>query len=654
MNRIYLKSIILLIAALLFSACEDDEKTPPQIERDKIMAIENLLRDNQWGFNNLSVTIQFETQALPLLANVADENGMVQPGIYDSYAIFGNNKRQLDYTYEFLRDDILLDTTNQDNFLRIGGYYVLNTEQIRIRLDSVNAIVFNYTNQEENNKFALSTSSIYKEDFIAAVNQRIIDAILLEKPNDISRAIVDFLLNNENLRKAIDRFLYDLLHGKIEEITQSPEELAERLARLIVEKLKEIDWEEVLYERILEFLQNLQAEDPEDTASELARRMADKIEASLSLADIYDTLLPIMQNIENEVLPVLSSRIAAAVYEKIASELSEENIYNRVYPIWEDFTGADSIQVSETADSLAAIASARFFDADTLTEKLMPFVQSIADTPTRNLTQLAQEIIDTTLIPIVDQLNEAFPGLGLDPNWTSIKPVITSVLTAIKAKLGTSTVEELSADLADAIISIMEVVLREGFEAAIYSLQEIPADQAASVIASWLTNLIEMVEQPVIDFIEGKLNEIFKKFEAEKAAQALSVLIHDKILEVFSEENLYNLFLPVLQAFQEADIERIARTISRWIVDTGLLPDDLTEEDLVAALALLLEDLIAQVDPDEATQNLLDFLRDSDLVKNIDGKILKEVLTIKIYELYGRIAGSVNAIEGIELVIELK
>lgn len=654
MNRIYLKSIILLIAALLLSACEKDEKTPTQIERDKIMAIENLLRDNRWGFNDLSVAIQFETEAVPLLANVADENGMVQPGIYDSYAIFGNNKRQLDYSYEFLRDDILVDTTNQDNFFRIGGYYVLNTEQIRIRLDSVNAIVFNYTNQEENNKFAFATSSIYKENFIASVNQRIIDALLSEKPDDLANRVVDFLLNNENLRKAIDRFLYDLLHGKIEEITQSPEELAERLTRLIVEKMKEIDWEEVLYDRILEFLQNLQAEDPEDTASELARRMADKIEASLSLSDIYDTLLPIMQNTENEVLPVLSSRIAAAVYEKIASELSEENIYNRVYPIWEDFTGADSIQVSEAADTLAAIGSARFFDADTLTGKLTPFVQSIADTPTRNLTQLAQEIIDSTLMPIVDQLNETFPGLELDPNWTSIKPVITGVLTGIKAKLGTSTVEELSAELADAIISIMEVVLREGFEAAIYNLQEIPADLAGSVIASWLTNLVEMVEQPVIDFIEGKLNEIFKKFEAEKAAQELSVLIHDKILEVFNEERLYNLFLPLLEAIQEADIEEIARAISRWIVDTGLLPDDLTEEDLVAVLALLLEDLIAQIDPDEATQNLLDFLRDSDLVKNIDGKILKEVLTIKIYELYGRIAGSVNAIEGIELVIELK
>ena len=65
------------------------------------MAIENLLRDNRWGFHDLTVSVKYESRAIPLLANVADENGMIQPGIYDSYAIFGNNHRQLNNTYEF-------------------------------------------------------------------------------------------------------------------------------------------------------------------------------------------------------------------------------------------------------------------------------------------------------------------------------------------------------------------------------------------------------------------------------------------------------------------------------------------------------------------------------------------------------------------------
>ena len=654
MKNINLKTFILLGLMLLFFACVEEQRTDEQLARDKIMAVEDLLRDNQWGFNELTVSVRFESRAIPLLANLADENGMVQPGIYNSYAIFGDNQRQLKYTYEFTRDDILLDTTDLSNFNRIAGYYVLSTSQIRINPDTARRVVFDYVNDIEANRFLMSTSSNYSEEFIAAINNRLIGSLLSGKPTKLANAVVKMLQQNENVKKAIERFLYDLIHGKIEEITQSPEELSEKFARFIIGKLNEINWEEVLYNKILEFLQNLQAEDPEEKASEISKRIAEKIQASLTQADLYEVLLPIMQDFENEKLPVLSSRIAAEVYNKIASELSEENIYNRVYPVWEQFTTADSTTVTETADTLAAIAKARFFNKDSLTLKLQPFVQSIEDTPTRSLSVLAQDIIDSVFVPAVDQINEAFPGLELDPEWNSIKPIITSILTTIKAKLSSSTVEELSADLAESIIGIIEVILQKGFEKAIYNLQQIPADQAASVIASWVTNMVEMAEQPVIDFIESKLDEILQKFEADKAAQVLSKLIHSKIIEVFSEENLYNLFLPLLGAFQETDLEKISRTIASWITELGLLPEDLTEEELITSLSVLIGDLIGNVDPDNITQKLVDLLLNNKLVEKLDGKILKEVLEVKIYELLGRLAGNVNAIDNIALVLQSK
>ena len=654
MKNIYLKTFILLGLMLLFFACVEEPRTDEQLARDKIMAVEDLLGDNQWSFNDLTVSVRFESRAIPLLANLADENGMVQPGIYNSYAIFGDNQRQLKYTYEFTRDDILLDTMDQSNFNRIAGYYVLSTSQIRINPDTARRVVFDYVNDAEANRFLLSTSSNYSEEFIAAINNRLIRSLLSGKPTKLANAVVKMLQQNENVKKAIERFLYDLIHGKIEEVTQSPEELSEKLARFIIGKLSEINWEEVLYDKILEFLQNLQAEDPEEKASEISKRIAEKIQASLTQADLFEVLLPIMQDFENEKLPVLSSRIAAEVYNKIASELSEENIYNRVYPVWEQFTTADSTTVTETADTLAAIATERFFNKDSLTLKLQPFVQSIEDTPTRSLSALAQDIIDSVLVPAVYQINEAFPGLELDPEWNSIKPIITSLLTTIKAKLSSSTVEALSADLAESIISIMEVVLQKGFEKAIYSLQQIPADQAASVIASWITNLVEMAEQPVIDFIESKLDEIFQKFEADKATQVLSKLIHSKIIEVFNEENLYNLFLPLLEAFQETDLEKISQTIALWITELGLGPEDLTAEELITALSVLIGDLIGNVDPGNVTQKLVDLLLNNNLVEILDGKILKEVLEVKIYELLGRLAGNVNAIDSIVLVIQSK
>lgn len=654
MNKHFSGLVILLLGSVLFYACETDEKTAEQIERDKIIAVEDQLRDNTWKFNDLLVSVKLEANAIPLLANVADENGMVQPGIYNSYAIFGNNDRQLKASYQFTRDDILRDTSGSGDFMKIAGYFVLNTSEIRINPDSSNKINFSYSNNADENTFIINASSFYSPDLIASVNNRIVNSILADRPDDLAEKIVDFLQNNENISKAIERFLYEIIHSKVEEITQSPEEISEKLAAAIVEKLGEIDWEEVLYNRILEFLQNLQAEDPEEKAGELAQRLAEKIEASLAQSDIYDVILPILQDFEDNTLPVLASRIAAAAYDRISEVLSEENIYKRVYPVWEQLTQADSANVSETADTLASVVTAYFFDADTLTEKLLPFLGKVDETSPFKLGELSQEIIDSVLIPVVEVINGAFPGLGLEPDWASVKPIITSLLTAIKAGLGSQPIEEFAESFADGIIGIMEGVIQKGFEKAIFSLQEIPADQAASVIAAWLTNLLEMAEEPVVGFIEGKLNALFDKFEAEKAAETISELMYNKILEIFSEEGLNDLLLPLLEEFQEADVEQIADLIAAWILELDLKPEDLTKEELIAQLSKVISQLIGNMDPENATQALLDLLLENDLIKQLDGRILQTVLKFKIYELYGRVSGSVNAIDGVEIVLSVK
>ena len=654
MNKQVSVLVFFLLASVIFYACETDEKTAEQIERDKIIAVEDQLRDNTWKFNDLVVSVKLEANAIPLLANVADENGMVQPGIYNSYAIFGNNDRQLKASYQFTRDDILRDTSGSGDFMKIAGYYVLSTSEIRINPDSSNKINFSYSNNADDNTFILNASSFYSPDLIASVNNRIVNSILADRPDDLAEKIVDFLQNNENISKAIERFLYEIIHSKVEEITQSPEEISEKLATAVVEKLGEIDWEEVLYNRILEFLQNLQAEDPEEKAGELAQRLAEKIEASLAQSDIYDVILPILQEFEDNTLPVLASRIAATVYDKISEVLSEENIYNRVYPVWEQLTQADSVTLSETADTLASVVTAYFFDADTLAESLIPFVEKVDETSPFQLGGLSQEIIDSVLIPVVEDINGAFPGLGLDPDWSAVKPVITSLLSAVKAALGNQTIEELSRTLANGIIGVMDTIIQKGFEKAIFSLQEIPADQAASVIASWITNLLEMAEEPVVDFIEGKLNALFDKFEAEKAAETISAVMYNKILEIFSEESLYGLFLPLLEAFQEADVEQIAGLIAAWILELDLKPEDLTKEELIAQLSIVISQLIGNMDPENATQVLLDLLLENDLIEQLDGRILQTVLEFKIYELYGIVAGSINAIDGVEIVISVK
>ena len=52
-------TIILFCMGLLLNSCEQDEKTPEQIEGDKIMVVENTLRDNQWAFHDLNVSVDY-------------------------------------------------------------------------------------------------------------------------------------------------------------------------------------------------------------------------------------------------------------------------------------------------------------------------------------------------------------------------------------------------------------------------------------------------------------------------------------------------------------------------------------------------------------------------------------------------------------------
>lgn len=634
---------------MAFASCSKEEsKTQEQIDRERIQETENLLRDHTWGFNDLVVDVKFETRAIPLLANVADENGYVQAGSYDSYDIFGSIEPQLYHRYTFSRDIISQSTDDGNQYQRFGRYFVVNTKEIRINPDVSNAIRFDYSYASSDGVFTMKTENIRNESLINAVDDLIINAIFTGTPGEISDAVVEKLLGSEKVREAISQLVYDLIHGKISEITESPEEIADELARKIIEKLKEIEFEELAYEKMLEILQRLQVENPEEIAAELAKRISDIIEADLSQSDIYEVLLPIMQQIENETLPVIANRAAQAVYDLIADKLSEENVYCKVYDVWENLAQADSSTVVQVADTLASVTASHFFEQDSLTQKLIPFVSRIDETI--QLGGLAQEIIDEVLIPAVERLNDQFPNLDLDPSWTTIKPIITSALTIIKAQLGNSSVEELSADLAGTIIGIMEPIIQKGFETAIYKLQEIPSEQAAIVISSWVVNLVEMAEEPIVEFVEEKLNQILAYFDAEKISRKLSIILYRVITEKLSEENLYQLILPILERLNDVNMEEVALVLTDWLIESGIV-DKIDEEIVNQKLVAIIAEMLGNVDPDQATEVLIQKIKESGIGGDIDGEILSRLIELKLYQFLIEIERVINSLEQIELSI---
>ena len=244
--------------------------------------------------------------------------------------------------------------------------------------------------------------------------------------------------------------------------------------------------------------------------------------------------------------------------------------------------------------------------------------------------------------------------------WNSIltgnrlEQILTSALTVLKGSVADKTDAEAAAELAKNIIGIMDRIITSGIESAIFTLQTIPADQASQVMAAWVNNLVRMAEPQIVAFLEEKLNEIAALFSAEDVAEELSARIYAKILEVFSAENIYNLILPVMERLSEINAEAAAEKIADWLTDLGILKDNISEEEVLAALTEIIGDLIGNTDVDEITQKLVDRILQSEIVENIDGDLLSQLLELKIYGFLIELGKEINAIDTIEIRLTIK
>ena len=654
MNKIFL--LLTFTASLFLASCDQDEdiRTPEEKQLEKIKAIGDLLQYNTWGFDDLIIDVKSEMRAIPLLANIADENGMVQPGAYNSFDIFGNDLRQEFYSYQFINNKIYLDSTGQGEFHHLGSYVVLRSDEISLAIDSITTVRYKYAYLKDEGLFEMTSGQLGNAKINKAVNLLIAESILSGKPGDIADFVVDKLLANENIQAAIQQLLYDLIHGNLDELAQNPEEVAQKLAEIIVQKLKEVDWETLVYDKLVDLLEELKVDDPEQAAMDLAEKIVDRIETGISQSDIYEAILPILKDFENETLPKLVPILSEAIYSVIDNAFSEENVYNKIYPVWMAFSEVDSSSIVELADTLGTVITEHFFDAEALATSLEPFIATLRSTSNAKIPALAQEIIDDMLIPLVDSINASFPGLELDPDWNSIKPILTSTLTVIKSSIGDQTDAEAAASLADNMIGMMDLLITKGVETAILRLQDIPADQASQVIAAWISNLVDMAEPQILAFLESKLKELTELFNAEEVAEVLSAKIHNKILEVFGTENIYDLILPVMERLSEINVEAAARIITDWLFDLGLIEDNFSEEQVLEALTGIIAELIGSINVDEASQKLVDLILESEIVNNIEGKILTQLMEFKIYGLLIDLRNDLDAIDTIEFSIMIK
>ena len=167
--------------------------------------------------------------------------------------------------------------------------------KIRINPDSTGILTYDYTYDENEGVFTMTSDQLTNGHINKAVNQMIAEAIRSGKPDDISNAFVDKILGNEQIQAVIQQTLYDLIHNKLEGVTESPERISEVLAYAVMQKLKEVDWELLVYDKVLAMLNELKIETPDQAAQLVAQKIAMRIETGISQSDIYNTILPILQ-----------------------------------------------------------------------------------------------------------------------------------------------------------------------------------------------------------------------------------------------------------------------------------------------------------------------------------------------------------------------
>jgi hypothetical protein len=649
-------SYILIVFAVLitFGSCqkEDPLVSPDYRAIQKVKDTEILLRNNLWAYNDLVVDVQYEMRAISLLANVADANGMVQPGKYNSYAIYGNAKRQDRYSYQFSTSKMYRDTANGNAYYKMGFYNVLSNKDIQLNPDSLGRYTYAYQYKEDDDLFVLTSNQLtngYINDFTSKL---VANAILTDKPDEIANAMVDKVLNSQNVQDAMQQLLYDMIHGKVEGLTANPEKVSQKLAEVILQELQDVDWEALVYNKLVDILSELKVNNPQQAAQALAQQLASNIESSVNQADIYSAILPVLQNFEDETLPVLVPQLAQAIYSVMTNILSEENIYNKIYPVWESFAQVDSTEISSVADTLGSVLTVHFFDADSLASSLEPFIATLRTTSTVQIPALAQSIINNTLVPLVDSINASFPGMDINPDWSNVKTILSSALTVLKSSLAGKTDAQAAAELAQGVISIMDGIISSGVENAIQQLQAIPSDQASQVIAAWIVNLVDVAQPQIVAFLDDKLSDIADLFSAEETAAELSEQIKNKVLEVFSVSNIYDLIFPVMENLSDLDVEAVAEKMADWLTDLELIKSNVSEEQLLNALTDIISDLIGEINVDNATQKLVDAILQSDIVNNIEGSVLKQVLELKIYDFLLHVEQQLNAISNIEFSLE--
>jgi len=601
-----------LIALGILFSCEKPEDSVIKAVDD----INEILTTNKWNLEQLKIEVKNEDIPPPLFFNAT--NAMLGAGIYDLDDTVLDASDMREYEVEFKDDRTIITRNGQIDLLleeQIGTYFVFNERTIRI--SSEQSLNYNYIYDNDTKELSLIATSETAERVIRKINEKLLDQVANQTPNQIGDLIAGLLFNNEALQNLINDVVVDAISGKLEFINDfDPDQLAALLAADIREALEQVDWQQELTILILNQLEGITNIDIQAVSEAIATAVVDSINEQLSEEQINNLILPYIEQIATNSDQV-SEAIATLVVDLFFDVFNEDNIQPILVNAWTQFTELDDAQIAEIAGVLTTVIEDLFVNEESISNLILPFTELIDDTSILQMGALATQTTDA-IENLVNTLNAEFPDLNLEPDYVSMQNTIRLAYIAIKPVIAITGPDQAADDVANLIISqfLNTQNLNNTFIAALQFLQTINPETAGTTLTQWLLSLEGDISQVLYEQIRDLLSPILDNLDPDTTALSIAIALNNFISDNVTPEAIQNLITPLLEEIILNNAEVVASYLAELIVNLDIIKENVTEEAIAQAILPILQS-IQDTNVEEVAQNLINAIVDAGVFEDV-------------------------------------
>jgi hypothetical protein len=625
LNRLF----FVLLTLVLFISCEQPEDPVIAAVND----INKTLKKHDWRLSQFIIEVNDEDIPPPLLFNSSDS--LILKGKYDLNDMVLEREEMLKYTVNFLEDGTVATSDGQFDLLKDEAeisYFVLNDQAVRIK--SRESLLYDYLYDPNEQTISLTLDTERASRRIRQLNDKLISQITNKTPDRIGDLIAQILFNNEALQGLINDVLVDAISGKLSFINEiDPEESSKYLAEQILNALKQVDWQTRLTELLKVELEKLTNIDPEEVSEKIAEKIISLVEEELSVDRINAFILPYIERIPTN-SDAVSEALATLIVNLFLESFDESKLQIVIESAWREFTKLNEEQIEVISDTLAYSVSDIWINEQNMTNLLLPFTKKIDETSLFQMGALAEEATDA-IRGLVDNVNELFPDLNLEPDYESLQSTLRTAFIAAKPTIGLIGGPEAAASsLAKLIINqfLNQEAISAGFKSALQFLQTIDPEIAASKITTWLVSLELEVGPVLIEYLSDLLSPILENIDPELTAERIATALNNFITSNITKDYVRTLILPLLERFTEINAEEVANFLAERILELDIIEDTINQETIEAVLLPILTS-IKETNVEELSQNLINAIVDSGIFEDtITEERVSLIIRVLIYK----------------------